>query len=151
MIHDDLARHFALAGSFERAAVPLGMYVAWCANLQLLGGELTASPLLLRVRYREITGAELVVAGCGGELRDAHLNAEGRAFTGDYFEDFYPEFAACFAVAPDDIYRVPDDWEHYDRLAPRLTARLMAFRADGGVASAEAGQRGGWWNRLWSR
>ena len=70
MIYDDLDRHLPVAGAIERAAVPLGMYLAWCVNLQLTGRTLEdeAGSMLLRLRYREKTGSELLLAVCGGVL-----------------------------------------------------------------------------------
>jgi len=151
MIHDDLARHLPAARSFDRAAVPLGMYVGWCANLQLLSASLerAAGGLVMRVRYREITGAELLVGGCGGVLSDEHLNDEGRSFTAAYLPRYLDAFRATFGGDP---YDVKDAWAHYDLIAPVLTRELMAFRgrgAAGGTRGAKvlgSGDRR-WWQR----
>ena len=69
MIYDDLDRHIAEAGSIEKAAVPLGMYLAWCVNLQLVGEclHVESERALLRVRYREMRGSDLLVSACGGK------------------------------------------------------------------------------------
>lgn len=148
---DDLSRHLPAAGSIDRAAVPLGMYLAWCANHQLLSGELQgqAAALVLRVRFREITGSELLVAGCGGSLAAEHLSVEGRAFSETYYHRYLDDFRETFGADP---YGVEDDWEHYDRIAPLLTRRLMSFRSvsDDGKAAGAAEQRGGrkWW-KFW--
>ncbi|MEQ8857124.1 MAG: hypothetical protein RIC56_00620 [Pseudomonadales bacterium] len=147
MVFDDVGRHVAQAGGFDRAAVPLGMYLAWLANHQLLSAAFSerAATLITRLRFREITGSELLVAGCGGVLDAAHLSPEGEAFTTRYFPGFYAEFRREFGADP---YAVEDDWDHYDRMARRLTGAFMAFR---GRRAAPAGQtsRGQWlWNRL---
>jgi hypothetical protein len=143
VIHDDVANHLAAAGSYERAAVPLGMYLAWCVNLGLVSDQLTAraDSLVLRLRYREITGSELVVAGCDGVLSDEWLNEDGRAFTRDYFPGYYDEFREEFGSDP---YGVRDDWVHYDRMARRLTRHLMARRA-GGRGGQATGRKRRWW------
>ena len=141
---DDVGRHLPEAGSFDRAAVPLGMYVAFLAQHGLLSDALQerVGELVTRVRYREITGSELLIAGCGGGLADEHLNAEGLAFTRTFLADFLDVFRETFGA---DIYAVADDWDHYDRLAPRLTAALMAFRGDE-RASLDRGRP--WW-KFW--
>jgi len=127
MTYDDLGRHLDAARTFDRAAVPLGIYVAWCANLQLLSREFADAHagLVVRVRFREITGAELLVAGCAGSLDAAHLNDEGRRFTATYIQEYLDDFRATFGGDP---YDVRDDWDSYDRIAPVLTRKLMNLR-----------------------
>jgi hypothetical protein len=140
---DDVGRHLPEAGSFDRAAVPLGMFVAWLAQHQLLSEALSecAGSLITRVRFREITGSELLVSGCGGALEAAHLSAEGLAFTEHYYGRFLDDFRDVFG---DDVYAVDDDWAHYDRLAPRITEALMGFRGHGRQRDA-----GGKWWKFW--
>jgi hypothetical protein len=141
---DDVGRHLPEAGSFERAAVPLGMYVAFLAQHGLLSDTLQdrAAGLVTRVRFREVTGSELLIAGCGGGLEAGHLNDEGRAFSRAFIADYLDVFRDTFGP---DIYAVPDDWAHYDRLAPRLTAALMKFRGEG---RGPGDDRSPWW-KFW--
>lgn len=145
MIYDDLDRHMEQAGSIDRAATPLGMYVAWCANLQLVSRQLQdrAEQLILRVRYREATGAELLVGGCAGTL-DAHcLNEEGQRFTEAYYPRYMEDFRAVFGDA---VYDVKDDWAHYDEIAKLLTKRYMHHR---GVPGSKGSLRGSPWWKFW--
>lgn len=141
---DDVGAHLPGAGSLERAAVPLGMYVAFLAHHGLLSDALQqqAGSLVTRVRFREITGSELLIAGCGGELRDDHLSAEGRAFSRVFLGDLLDVLRDTFGA---DIYAVADDWDQYDRLAPRLAAALLAFR---GGQRAGGGDGRPWW-KFW--
>lgn len=150
---DDLGRHLAAAGSIDRAAVPLGMYLAWCANHQLLSPALQdhAGTLVLRVRFREVTGSELLVAGCGGCLGAEHLDAEGRAFTEAYYGRYLDDFRSIFGADP---YGVRDDWDHYDRIAPLLTRQLMSFRGGSSADRVHESvprrrERSNWW-KFWS-
>jgi len=140
---DDVGRHLPQAGSFDRAAVPLGMFVAWLAQHQLLSEALSdsAGSLITRVRFREVTGSELLLSGCGGALEAEHLSAAGLAFTEHYYARFFDDFRDVFG---DDVYAVDDDWAHYDRLAPRITAALMDFRGHG--RQRHAGEK--WW-KFW--
>ncbi|NIP16382.1 MAG: hypothetical protein GWM88_17205 [Pseudomonadales bacterium] len=141
MIYDDLDRHLPAAGSIERAVVPMGMYLAWCVNLQLTGQALEeeAGALVLRVRYREKTGSELLLAACGGALDGRWLNEAGRRFTDEYYKGYLADFRSVFGAA---VYDVEDDWDHYDRLAPVLTRRYM-----GGRGQRQPGSRR-WW-KFW--
>lgn len=141
-IYDDLDRHLAAAGSMDRAAVPMGMYLAWCTNLQLVSRRLVeeAEQLLLRVRYREVTGSELLVAGCAGELHSRWLSEDGRRFTDAYYPQYLADFELVFGG---DVYDVKDDWAHYDRIAVVLTKRYMH-------AAAQRHGRGRKWWKFWS-
>ena len=143
MVYDDLDRHLAEAGSIERAAVPMGMYLAWCANLQLVSGRLVdeAERLLLRVRYREVTGSELLLAGCGGQLHSRWLSEDGQRFTDAYYSRYLADFAAVFGG---DVYGVKDDWAHYDEIAAVLTRHYMHGT---GRQGATGGARK-WW-KFW--
>ena len=141
MIYDDVGEHLAEAGSLDRAAVPLGLYLAWCANHDLLSDDLTwrAADLVMRIRYRDVTGRELAVAGCGGALSDEHLNEEGRAFTERCYRPYLAELSRATGGKR---YDATDDWALYDRIAPWLTAALVDFRRRGGRG------RKRWW-QLW--
>lgn len=145
MIFDDVGNHLGEAGSYDRAAVPLGMYLAWCANHQLLSDAVSrhAADLIMRVRVREVTGSEFAVAGLGGRLDAASLNPEGLAFTQHYYPGYLADFRDEFGHDP---YAVRDDWTNYDRIARRLTRALMGYR--GVVPAGGAGRHGRrrrWW------
>jgi len=146
VVYDDLDHHIAAAGSIERACVPMGMYLAWCANLHLISEQLQQSceTLLLRLRYREVTGSELLVAGCAGRLTSDCLNAQGNQFTDRYYATFLDDFRAVFG---EDIYGVADDWAHYDQLSRILTRHYMvgAEKSRGGF-----GRRGSKWWKFWT-
>jgi hypothetical protein len=118
----------------------MGMYIAWCANLQLVSRRLVeeAEQLLLRVRYREVTGSELLVAGCAGELHSRWLSEDGRRFTDAYYSRYLADFAAVFGG---DVYGVKDDWDHYDEIAAVLTRAYMH-------GAGKQGRARNWW-KFW--
>jgi hypothetical protein len=151
VVYDDLDHHISLAGSLERACVPMGMYLAWCANLHLVSQSLQhrSETLLLRLRYREVTGSELLVAGCGGRFTSESLNQQGKEFTDSYYESFLDDFRTVFG---EDIYDVKDNWTHYDRLSPVLTRRFMqsAAGASRDLRARDGRGRGGRWWKFWS-
>jgi len=141
---DDLDRHLPAAGSIDRAAVPLAMYLAWCANLHLLSAafQRTHELTLTRLRYRDLSPAEFLTTCTGGYLEASDLSDEGRAFT----EAFYPHYPAALRAAfGEDVYDVPDDWPHYDRIAKSLTRELMIWKQGG--RQARQGDRK-WW-QVW--
>ncbi len=140
MIYDSLDNHLSAAGGIDRAAVPLGFYVAWLANLKLLSEafEDANQTLVMRVRYRDVKGSELLTAGCGGELAGDMLSPAGQAFSERYLPDRYlADFRSVFG---DDVYAVSDSWQQYDRIAPLITRVYMR----GGQADKEKR----WW-QIW--
>jgi hypothetical protein len=149
MILDDLNAHLPAAGSIERAAVPPGFFAAWCGQLQLFDVSFREAHerILVRLRYRDLSPAEFFASACAGVLDSAWLSPEPRAFA----ESYYPQYADDLeAVFGGDLYAVPDDWPHYERIASVLTRRFMAFREDA-QPSRRRGRRAGerrWW-QVW--
>jgi hypothetical protein len=150
MLVDDLDHHLAEAGSIERAAVPMAMYLAWCANLHLLDSDFqsTHEAPLLRLRYREISPAEFLTTTCGGRLTTSELNDQGRRFTEAHYADYLGDFRGLMNGEP---YSAADDWGTYDRIAAILTRRLMTGNESG--SSRGSSKRGRsearkWW-QLW--
>ena len=141
MLVDDLDHHLAEAGSIERAAVPMAMYLAWCANLQLLDADFQRSheAPLLRLRYREISPAEFLTTTCGGSLSTSVFNAQGRRFTQACYADYLGDFRGITNGEP---YSAADDWGTYDAIAAVLTRRLMT----GDEPGTSRGRK--WW-QLW--
>jgi hypothetical protein len=145
--YDTIDNHLAAAGSIERAAMPLGLYVAWCANLGLLSQTFADQhhALVMRVRYREVKGSELLVAVCGGELSPEHLNPAGRAFTESYYPRYLQDFRATFSG---DIYQLEDNWHNYDEIAAVITRAYMG-PASGRRSGASAGSEEKRWWQVW--
>ena len=145
MTLDDLDRHVAAAGDFGRAAVPTGFYLAWCANLDLFAADFRerwAEPLL-RVKVREISGAELFTGACGGCFEATQLNARGAAFSADYYPRYFDDLVELFAdQGIGDPYHIPDNWHSYDQIARLLTAKLLGPPARTGAVP--------WW-QFWRR
>lgn len=152
-VFDDLDRHMEEAGSLARAAVPLGMYLAWCANLQLISGRFQKDheDNLLRLRYRELSPAEFFTATTSGSLAYSQLSPSGADFTRAYYHRYPEDFRATFSVDPS---AVRDDWAHYDQIAAVLTRHFMAWK-DGGRAKRlyppsngeRLARRSRWWRR----
>ncbi len=125
MTIDDLDNHLPSAGDMAAAATPMGWYLAWCVNMHLVSPAFAREfeQAILRIRYREDTGAHLVVAA-GGKIAGEYLTAAGLSFTRDYYPQYLDDLRAEFAS--ENLYQLPDDWPHYERVARMLTARYMA-------------------------
>ncbi|MDA1074173.1 MAG: hypothetical protein O3A63_05340 [Proteobacteria bacterium] len=138
MIFDDIDHHLALAGSIDLAAVPIGIYLAWCVNLGLVSEALLkdAEQQILRVRYRDASPADLLVSGCGGRIESAHLNERGLAFTKSNYQRYLTTYQRLFASQP---YSNEDSWGRYDRIAPIVTGWLLG----------RSESRKPWW-KFWS-
>lgn len=118
---DDIGRRVPDAGSIERAAVVPGLFVAWCVNLGLISEAVArdAAQAVVRLRVREIGGAEFLVSACGGTLDDRVLSETGFAFARAHY-GAYRDFVEASLPKP-----LEDTWSNYDRVAPWLTTRYM--------------------------
>jgi hypothetical protein len=145
---DSLDHHLDEAGSIERAAVPLGMYLAWCANLHLLSRAFQEQHqgALTRLRYRDLSPAEFLTATGDGSLVGADLSEEGLDFTRTYYEHYLDDFRGTFDGA---AYTVKDDWAHYDKIAAVLTRRFMRTKGHPDDRGEGAGERNRGRKRWW--
>lgn len=144
---DSLDRHLDEAGSIERAAVPLGMYLAWCGNLHLLSPAFQEhhQDALTRLRYRDLSPAEFLTTTGDGSLVDTDLSKQGLDFTREYYAHYLDDFRSTF---DGDVYAVQDDWVHYDRIAAVLTRRFMKTRGHPGKSDERKRSRKRWW-QVW--
>jgi hypothetical protein len=120
---DSIDNHLGKAREFDRAAVPLGMYVAWCVNLGLVSDAVLAEHerMVLRVRMHDAQGSDLLTA-MGGELNDAHLNSRGKEFTDGYYAGYLQDYAEVFG---EHFYETEDNWDNYMKLTAVLTPKLL--------------------------
>ena len=120
--YDTLDEHLALSGDLTYAVVPMGMLLAWCANMHLLSQEFQQDneQAILQVRMREVRGSELLVLG-GGDLRRNMFNETGQKFLDLYYDDYLKDFSELFA-AP---YAVEENWDNYSSLAKVVTRKYM--------------------------
>ncbi len=147
MTIDDLSQHMAEAGSLDRAAVPLGLFLAWCGNLHLVSQsfqEAHEGPLL-RLRYRELAPTEFLTTTTGGVLEAEHLSEEGRRFVASYYDRYLDDLRTVFGGDP---YGVKGDWSAYERMAGVVTRRYMEWKNGRDVASSGSGSLKRWWRRL---
>ena len=123
VIYDSIDEHLKLAGEFDKAAIPMGMYLAWALNLGLLRQELVREhqQLITRVRMQDAKGSELLMA-LGGSLDETLFSERGNRFAGNYYPRYMIDYASAFGRDP---YLVEDTWSNYDKIAKLLTKELL--------------------------
>ena len=115
------------------------MFVAWSMLNDLAGTIHTADfpDDLLKLRNRELSPEDWFVRACDGKFTDEDLSEEGNAFARAYYanDEGLRTGSACYladyeAVFPGlySLYRVPDGWETYDKIAPVFSKRFMKWR-----------------------
>jgi len=142
---DSLAAHMVEAGSVDRAAVPLGLLLAWLVNLDLVSADFSQrhGTAVLRLKYRELRGSELLVSACAGELFWNDLNERGKRFLREYYPTYLEVFKATLASDPFDV---EDNWDNYEQISRVLTKALLDPNGSGG--SRKSGRA--WW-AFWQR
>ena len=123
VIYDSIDEHLKLAGEFDKAAIPMGMYLAWALNLGLLRQELVREhqQLITRVRMQDAKGSELLMV-LGGNLDETLFSERGNRFAGNYYPRYMIDYASAFGRDP---YLVEDTWSNYDKIAKFLTKELL--------------------------
>ena len=123
VIYDSIDEHLKLVGEFDKAAIPMGMFLAWALNLGLLRQELVREhqQLITRVRMQDAKGSELLMA-LGGNLDETLFSERGNRFAGGYYPRYMTDYASVFDLDP---YLVEDTWVNYDKIAQLLTKELL--------------------------
>lgn len=137
--YDDASWHYG--GTYpgdlpdEAAATHIGMFLAWCL-LNGYGDDEAVddwSDELGELRARRITPGRFLLSAMDGKFIGEDLTDAGNAFTLAYYEGkdhdsrYVDDFVAAFDTNTTDIYRVPDTWEVFDRIAERISARHAAW------------------------
>jgi hypothetical protein len=115
------------------------MFLAWAIMNHLEGvfHRQESAKLLEAVRKREKTGRHFLFEACDGKFWDEDLNDEGNDFAQSYYAgegnlgQFLTDYANVFAHEGSSLYHVADTWENYDRFAPVITRRYLAWKAAG--------------------
>ena len=130
--YDSIDNYLPIATDIGKAAVPLGLFLAWCANLRLLNQtvEQDHERLILRIRMQETHGSELLVA-MGGELSDNIFSDGGNAFMRRYYSGYLEDYKETFAVSDETLCSVQETWDNYAKLAAVLTPQLLGRKRVG--------------------
>jgi hypothetical protein len=141
--YDDACWHYG--GDFpsdlppEAGATHIGMFAAWAMMNGFAGAIHTDDyPTLLgRLQNRELTPGSWFIEACDEKLTDEDLNDEGNAFAQSYYanedglKSDVPNFLDDYTEAfPDfeELYRIPDTWESYEKIAPVISRRFIKWR-----------------------
>jgi hypothetical protein len=154
--YDDASWHYG--GDFpeglpdENGGIHIGIYLAWCINNDLISEfQKEESPEdLNKVKNREMTGTQFLMANCDGKFTDEDLTDLGNSFTEDYYQDD-TDFAETHSSYIDDyqklidlflkeknikvesFYHLEDSWDLYDAVAPALDKKLTEWKAYSGI------------------
>ena len=142
---DSLDNHLGPGVEMDQACVPMGMLLAWAVNLQLISPEVSQDheQLVLRIRYGEVSGSELLVA-CGGELRREMFQPTAAAFIERNYAGYLEEFNRTFPETP------ADNQDNYASMAAWLTKSYMAAN---GIRKGQGAGQGifGWLRKKFGR
>lgn len=111
------------AGALDRALLPLGFVLAFCAQHGLL------SQTFLQLRGEQVSSVRLqegpvtaLFAVHGGTLYVSDFSPRGLQFLQNYLPRLPEDFADLFGA---DCYGIKDDWSNYQRLANVMIRHLL--------------------------
>ena len=111
------------AGALDRALLPLGFVLAFCAQHGLL------SQTFLQLRGEQLSSVRLqegpvtaLFAVHGGTLYVSDFSPRGLQFLQNYLPRLPEDFADLFG---EDCYGIKDDWSNYQRLANVMIRHLL--------------------------
>jgi hypothetical protein len=111
------------AGALDRALLPLGFVLAFCAQHGLL------SQTFLQLRGEQLSSVRLqegpvtaLFAVHGGTLYVSDFSPRGLQFLQNYLPRLPEDFADLFG---EDCYDIKDDWSNYQRLANVMIRHLL--------------------------
>jgi hypothetical protein len=136
----------------ENGATHIGMFLAWCIIHDLLAEEgesaEDAEEEIQSVKERKMTGAEFLINVCDETLCDDDLSDTGNQFAEDYYGgdetdsefakkhgDYFSDYGETFNISStdgnldaDNLYRVENTWENYDRIARKIDERFLEWK-----------------------
>jgi len=144
--YDDASWHYGAEKfpsdlSAEAGGTHIGMFVAW-AMLNGLAGSIHTEDFpdaLAKLQRREISPGAWFLEACDEKFTDEDLTDEGNAFAQFYYANdeglktgtanFLDDYSDAFSQFPDlDLYRIPDTWETYGKVAPVISRRFIKWR-----------------------
>lgn len=116
----------------EAGATHIGMFVAWAWLTGLANPDIISDipETLDALNRRTLTPGRLFLSSCDGKFIDEDLSVEGNAFATDYFNSpgkYVDDYTELLANELPSAYHVPDTWDSYDRLKPRLDQRFREW------------------------
>jgi len=139
MKYDDASWHYG--GDFpshlpnEAGATHIGMFVAWCL-LNNLGSEFHLeefSDELNDLKNRKLTPGAWFINTCDEKFTDDDLSDEGNSFADFYYQNektkqYDNDYTDLLCQDLDFVYEVPDSWETYEKLAPKILTQFKSWK-----------------------
>ncbi len=135
-------------GSADDGIRRIGVFLAWAVNHRMLSERLEkgAASAVARVRFRDLTGSEMLTTVCHGELSRLHLSDLGNQFAERWYSTGYlPAYERALdeerqtGASYDATHSLDGEWALYDRLAPEITrAHRGPVRPEPGPAAPPA-------------
>lgn len=118
--------------SEKQAFVHTGMYLGWIIEENLYSKEFEeeAAQEILKFKQKNMTGTE-VYTEWGGIFASDMLNAEGKAFTKDYFDfdkGIYLEDYEDIFPHVESLYKVEDTWNNYEAIKTKINKRFNTWK-----------------------
>ena len=111
------------AAGLDKALLPLGFLLAFCAQHRLLSHE------FMQQRAEELSSVRLqegrvtaLFAVHGGTLYEADFNSQGLNFLRKYLPQLADDFVQTFGS---DCYEISDNWVNYQQLANVMIRQLL--------------------------
>lgn len=130
------------AGALDKAMLPLGFFLAFCAQHRLLSQEFVQqrAEQLSAVRLQEGQVTTLFAAH-GATLYETDFTPQGLIFVRGYLPRLYADFAQTFNP---DCFQIEDAWSNYQQLADVMIRHML-----GQPRSAQTS--GGLWSTIKTR
>ncbi len=136
-IYDRAKHHFL--GNFpsvlpiEQAYVHIGMFLGWVCENDLYSDffEEEAALQILRFRRRQIS-CSILSAVWDGYLGSELFNDEGNDFCVYYYQSgkYKKDYEKTLAANLPSIYHVEDNWDNYDKLCKKISARFKKWKQE---------------------
>lgn len=155
--YDDASWH--LEGDFpegmseEQGFIHIGMYLGWLIDHDLLSEEFREEfqSEIAGFKARKISGTDIIKV-LDGQLVSDELNAEGNAFSQDYYEKYTKDFSKLTESAKmSSDYSVKDTWANYEIIRNMIETKYIRWKArikkSWADESDESGKKA-WW-KFW--
>ena len=115
--------YLSQAGALDKALLPLGFMLVFCAHHRLLSADFMQqhADQMSAVRLQEGPVTALFAVH-GGSLYETDFNPQGVKFLRGYLPRLAGDFASVFGA---NCYDIKDDWSNYQQMADVLVRRLM--------------------------
>lgn len=113
----------------------IGMFVTWCLLTGFAADRIEDE--LEPLEARETTPGAFLMEVLDERFVSDDLTADGNAFAVAYYAGrnddsrYFDDYCDEFDTTAEDIYRVEDTWETYDRIADRIGDRFHAWMDSG--------------------